>query len=202
MILSKKQMIGIVGTLLTMLGVFLPIFGMDTFDDLTLFSHGKGDGVIILTLSILALILILFRQFIAFLLVTLISSTIIGMVLYKIYHHIHDTKKDAIHALSGNHFAPYFNSIISSAQLKYGWFFLCTGCFIALITVFIQHKKPSAKSKSSNNQTITGRDILETNTSTPPQTSYSETKACPYCAQSIRITAIKCRHCEKMLEEI
>lgn len=47
MIFSKKQIVGIIGTLLTMIGVFLPAFSMNTFDDLTLFNHSKGDGVII-----------------------------------------------------------------------------------------------------------------------------------------------------------
>ena len=64
MIFSKKQIVGIIGTLLTMIGVFLPAFSMNTFDDLTLFNHGKGDGVIILGVCSFALILLLFRKFI------------------------------------------------------------------------------------------------------------------------------------------
>lgn len=199
MIFSKKQIVGIIGTLLTMIGVFLPAFSMNTFDDLTLFNHGKGDGVIILGVCSFALILLLFRKFIAFILVTLVSSTIIGMKLYKFDHLVHDMKRDTIQSLTGNPFEIYGISIINSAQLRYGWMILCVGCCISLGTIFIRNKKQHTAPKPSDTNTP-HQSIVHAAFEMNAQ-PYNETKACPYCAQSIRITAIKCKYCEKMLEE-
>jgi len=49
--MRKRQLVGLAGTILLAVGVFLPLVSMPLIGSLTYFNNGRGDGVIVLILA-------------------------------------------------------------------------------------------------------------------------------------------------------
>lgn len=59
---NKKQLLGLVGSVMLFIGVFTPIVHVPVLGYLTYFHNGKGDGVIIIALAIASLIITLLKK--------------------------------------------------------------------------------------------------------------------------------------------
>ena len=54
--MSTKQYLGLIASILLLIGVFVPIVSVPFVGDMNYFQNGKGDGVFILILAIVSLI--------------------------------------------------------------------------------------------------------------------------------------------------
>jgi hypothetical protein len=61
--MNKRQLLGIVGSVLLFGGVFLPIVKLSVLGDLNYIANGRGDGVIVLGLAIMSLGLVLLKWY-------------------------------------------------------------------------------------------------------------------------------------------
>ena len=57
------QILGLTGTILLFVGVFLPVISVPIMGNINLLNNGRGDGIIVLALAVVALILLLARKY-------------------------------------------------------------------------------------------------------------------------------------------
>lgn len=207
MVFSKQQIIGIIGALLLIIGVFLPVISVPMLGQLSLFNNGRSDGAIILALSILCFIIIFFQQFRAILIISFVILSILGYDLYQFKSTLNKVRQETSAALDGNPFQGLGNAMIDSIQLQYGWAVLFIGCIILIISVIYKENSQQANNSDSQVDQKQSRKVIahdpfqfNTNTNSTVQTNNFELKPCPFCDEMIRITAIKCKHCGSMLE--
>lgn len=220
---TKQQLIGFFGVLLLFIGVFLPILSVPIMGEISLFNNGKSDGMIILGLSVVSTALI-FMDKIKLLWVTSgISTALLTYDFYMLSSKISQTKAELSEKMQGNPFGGFADAMMSSVQLQFGWAVLFLGCIILLATPILANgvfnfkisiKKEDSFSEINDTESpIDGKQpepfIKKTNIKVVSDSFYHNNevqddvamKSCPFCAESIRMTAIKCKHCGSMLDE-
>lgn len=204
---TKQQLIGFLGALLLLIGVFLPVLSVPIVGSISLLNNGKSDGLIVCALAILSFILIFFNQLRLLWLTGGLSFVLISYDLYMFTNKISQTKAEVAEKLQGNPFGGFADAMMSSIQLQFGWVILYLGCIILLLTPILMNRRnmPNNNYVSENlpqesNQPrnrVVG-DLFNYNET--QHTEDIEMKKCPFCTAEIRITAIKCKYCNAMLE--
>ncbi len=203
---TKKQLIGFFGAFLLLIGVFLPVLSAPMIGAISLLNNGKGDGVVICGLAILSFVIIALKRFKLLWLTGGISFLLLSYDLYSITSKISKTKAEVNSQLQGNPFGGLAEAMMSSIQLQYGWVILYLGCVILLITPILINRVSQSASSQFNNppqdpQQTSNRVVGDLFSYKEIQhTDEVEIRACPFCHEQIRITAIKCKHCNSMLE--
>lgn len=59
---TKSQLVGFVGAITLLIGVFLPVVSMPIVGSISLLNNGKSDGAVLLGLAITSMILILLNK--------------------------------------------------------------------------------------------------------------------------------------------
>ncbi|ENX13293.1 hypothetical protein F895_02597 [Acinetobacter sp. CIP 64.2] len=205
---SKQQLIGFFGAFLLLIGVFLPVISAPLIGTVSLINNGKGDGMIICGLAILSFVIIALKRIKLLWLSGGISFLLLSYDLYTIASTISKTKAEVTSKLQGNPFGGLAEAMMSSIQLQYGWVILFIGCIILIITPYLQNNDKSEEVSQLNDQfqppVIDQKnkkvvvDLFDYNEKANMDSV--EMKSCPFCHELIRLTAIKCKHCNSMLE--
>ncbi|MDH0032005.1 MULTISPECIES: zinc ribbon domain-containing protein [unclassified Acinetobacter] len=226
MSLTKQQLMGLIGALLLFIGVFMPVASLPIMGPVTMLVGGNIDGYLILGLSIVSIIVIFMHQFRALLLTGGISLAILLFKLYQFISKFRDAKKEVVSSLEGNPFASMAGTLIDSVQIQFGWAVLVVASVILIFSVFYRDSEgeeylPLAAEPKSNmdQQSLPSHSILnqqpQLNSHVVTRDAFSyyadssslnnendiEYKSCPHCAENIKITAIKCKHCGGMIDE-
>jgi len=61
--MTTRQLLGILGSAILFIGVFMPIVKLPVVGELNYFHNGRGDGVIILALAVTSFIFVLIRWY-------------------------------------------------------------------------------------------------------------------------------------------
>jgi len=204
---TKQQLIGFLGALVLLIGVFLPILSAPILGSISLLNNGKSDGLIVCALTILSFILIFFNQLRLLWLTGGLSFVLISFDLYMVTNKISQTKAEVAEKLQGNPFGGFADAMMSSIQLQFGWVILYLGCIILLLTPILLNKRKiqdqiynSEDDHQALNQTrnrVVG-DLYNYNEIQNAEDI--KMKSCPVCSKDIRMTAIKCKYCNSMLE--
>ena len=136
--LSQKQMLGIAGCLITFVGVFMPIISFPSGRDLNYFGNGRGDGVLLLILSVISFVLVLTKLFKWLWFTGGVSFALICFT-FTIFQQRLSVSKKAIERaeLRGYVFAEERLAVIDGVQLKWGWAVIVigVGCVLACAVI-------------------------------------------------------------------
>ncbi len=61
--MNNRRLLGILGSAILFIGVFMPIVKVPIVGDINYFQNGRGDGVIVLALAVISLALVLLRWY-------------------------------------------------------------------------------------------------------------------------------------------
>ena len=138
--IRTKKLLGIIGSIMLFIGVFLPIIHIPIMGDINYFRNGKGDGVIILIFSAISLFLVLSERFKMLWLTGLASIGVMLFTLYNFSSKISEaqTKMDA--DLSGNPFRGLADTAMQSFQLEWGWAILFVGVGFIFASAILSEK--------------------------------------------------------------
>lgn len=128
---NNKKLIGIIGSIVLLLGVFTPIVSIPIVGNINYFRNGSGDGTIVLIIAVISLVSILLNKN-KFLWFTGIGS--LGVMLFTFINfqiRIADLKSEMQTGLEDNPFKGLAEIAMNSVQLQWGWVVLIIG--VALV---------------------------------------------------------------------
>lgn len=139
--MSKKQMLGLIGSIVLIIGVFTPIVSLPIVGSMNYFNNGQGDGTIVLGLAIVSLIVVLFKKYKALWLTGFAS---LGMLLYTFMNfqgRMAEARSEMQAQLEGNPFAGIGEMALQSVQIQWGWVVLVIGAVLLLVAAGLREKE-------------------------------------------------------------
>ena len=136
--LNLRQLLGFGGALLLFIGVFTPIVSVPMMGNISYFNNGKGDGVILLILSILSIVILLLKKN-SWLWATGCGSVSLLLFTFVNFHlKMSEAKASLDSQLEGNPFRSLADVAMQAVQLQWGWGILLIGSTLILVSAAIK----------------------------------------------------------------
>jgi len=139
--MNKKQLFGIIGSVILFFGVFAPIVSVPVLGNLNYFQNGKGDGLIILILSVLSLILVLAKKYKGLWFTGGLIIAVMAFTFVNLQIKISDMKMQMENDLAGNPFHGFASMLIQSVQIQWGWALLIVGAVLLIVSAAMKDEK-------------------------------------------------------------
>jgi len=134
---SACRILGLIGSGVLFVGVFMPIVSLPVLGKLNYFNNGKGVGVILIIMAVASLILIAVKQH-RLLWVTGLGSLALLVYTYIVLQKfIKEVTESVGQELSGNPFAELVTVAFQSVQLQWGWAIMVVGAVLLLAAAFV-----------------------------------------------------------------
>lgn len=138
--MKNNQILGLVGSLILLFGTFTPLISFPIMGTLNYVNNGRGDGVIIIIISVISLTLVLINKC-KYLLVTSIASIFIMLATFINFQMRISTLKTKMETdLAGNPFRGLADIAINSIQLQWGWGVLIAGVILLIVASVIKEE--------------------------------------------------------------
>lgn len=139
---TSSLLCGILGSLVLMVGVFMPIVKIPIAGSINYFRNGEGDGVIVLILALISLLITLSRHFKWLYLTALPSLCIMAFTFIQFRARMSELIGNMDADLAGNPFRGLADAMVQTVELQWGWGVLLSGVILLLISASLM-KKPS-----------------------------------------------------------
>lgn len=147
--MSTKQKLGLIGSIILFVGVFMPIISLPMIGNVNYFNNGKGDGTIILILAVISFVLVLSKNY-KWLWFTGLGS--LGMLLFTfVTFQLGMSKAKAVieAKLEGNVFRGLTDMSMQSFQIQWGWALLIVGAALVVASASLKEESKTESNKSS-----------------------------------------------------
>lgn len=125
--MNRKHQLGIAGSIILFVGVFLPIISVPIMGNTNYFQNGKGDGTAVAVLAVISFFLVVAKRYTILWLTGLASLVVILTNLVSILSKISDAKQRMGSDLADNPFKDLADIATQSIQLQWGWAVLIVG---------------------------------------------------------------------------
>lgn len=137
---NVKQPLGIMGAALLFFGVFAPIISVPFMGSLNYFQSGKGDGIIILILAVVAFMLVMRKNYKPVLYAGLASLAVLLFTFGNFHYQMSKVKAEMASDLSGNPFRGLADVALQAVQLQWGWGVLLVGAILLVASAIVGEK--------------------------------------------------------------
>jgi hypothetical protein len=137
-IVARKQMLGLIGSLVLFVGVFTPIISLPIVGTMNYFQNGKGDGVIVLALAIVSLILTLTKRYRGLWFTGIGSLAVMIFTFVNFQMRMSELQAQMESQLSGNPFRGLADMAMQSVQIQWGWAVLIVGAGLVIAAAAIK----------------------------------------------------------------
>lgn len=139
--MENKQKLAIAGSMMLIVGVFLPILSMPIVGSIDYFRGGEGDGVIVLGLGIVSLVLAIAKKYKALLLTSALSIAVLVFTLAHFYYKMSELKSEYVKEMEGNPFAGLGQLAMETIKLDWGWVPLISGAVLIGVSAVMKEAK-------------------------------------------------------------
>ena len=129
-----KMVLGIVGSLILILGVFSPLVSHVSLGTVNYFKNGTGDGVIILILAFISLLLSASRKYRGLWFTGLCSAACLCFTFVDFQRSMDKMKSELI----AKHFVGLADRATDAFQMQWGWAVLISGIALILVAAAIE----------------------------------------------------------------
>lgn len=142
--METRQTLGLIGSILLVIGVFMPIVSLPIIGSINYFQNGHGDGVIVLILGVISLILTLTKKYGALWFTGLGSLAVMAFTFINFQMRMSQAREEMQRALGNNPFRGLADAALQTIQIQWGWAVLVLGAALVIAAAIV-------KSRSSRN---------------------------------------------------
>ncbi len=135
---GRKQILGLVGSVILFIGVFTPIVSVPIVGNLNYFQNGRGDRVIVLVLALISLVLVLIKWYRWLWLTGPLS---LGVMLYTFINfqvRMAEATAKMEQELANNPFRGIADIAMQSVQIQWGWAVLVVGAALLIAAAAVR----------------------------------------------------------------
>jgi Ca2+/Na+ antiporter len=132
--MTNRQLLGILGSAILFIGVFMPIVKLPVVGEMNYFHNGRGDGVIVLALAVTSFVLVLIRWYRQIWITSLGSAAVLAFTFFNFQSKMSQATRQMETELKDNPFRGLADLGVQSVQLQWGWAVLVIG-IVLLIAV-------------------------------------------------------------------
>jgi len=134
--MSRKLVLGLVGSAVLFVGVFAPIVSVPLMGSANYFQNGKGDGAIIMGLAVVSALLIAAGKYAFLWLAGLASLGVTAFTFVHFQQMLAQSRAEMQLELADNPFAGLGESMLDSVQLQWGWAILVIGALLVIASAW------------------------------------------------------------------
>jgi len=138
--MSTKKLLGVIGSIVLFIGVFMPIVSVPIMGNMNYFQNGEGDGTIVLALAVISLVLVLAEKFKGLWFTGLGSLGIMLFTFINFQSKMSQAKADMESELAGNPFRGLADVVMQSVQLQWGWAVLIVGAALVIASAAMKEE--------------------------------------------------------------
>lgn len=139
--MQLKRILGLSGSALLFLGVFMPIVSIPLLANINYFQNGKGDGILIIFLAIISFVLVLMEKYINLLITGFISLAVMTYTFITFQNRLAQASSQMQKQLENNPFKDLANVALKSVQLQWGCAVLIIGVVLLISAAVIKSEK-------------------------------------------------------------
>jgi hypothetical protein len=145
--MEKEEIFGYAGSAVLFLGIFAPFISVPVIGSMNYFQNGRGDGVFILILAVIAAILTATKRFWALFPTGSACFAVLTYTFLNIQAKLSEARSQVDHGLEGNPFRAIAELSVNLVQFQWGFAVLILGVFFLMAAAAIddshKHKKGS-----------------------------------------------------------
>ncbi len=130
--ITARQLVGIIGSIILIIGVFTPIVSVPIMGNMNYFQNGEGDGTIILILAVISFILVLIKKYKGLWFTGLGSIGVLLFTFIDFQSRMSQIIANMESELADNPFRGLADIAIQSVQLQWGWALLIVGAALVI----------------------------------------------------------------------
>ena len=132
--MTKRQLLGVLGSAILFIGVFMPIVKLPVVGEMNYFHNGRGDGVIILALAVTSFVFVLIQWYRQLWITSLSSAAVLAFTFFNFQSTMSQATRQMEAELKDNPFRGLADLAVQSVQLQWGWAVLVIGiaCLIVV----------------------------------------------------------------------
>lgn len=142
--MNRNQVLGYVGAGLMAVGVFMPVLSLPIVGSVNYFDNGKGYGVGLLVIALLAVAVVSLRKFKLMWILGLSSMAFLVYTLIRVLNEIENVKSQMIQELDGNPFAGLAEGLLDTIQVQWGWAVLFLSSVLMLLSAGLPAPDPQS----------------------------------------------------------
>lgn len=136
--MSTKRVIGLIGSILLIIGAFSPVVKIPIIGTLNYVNNGHGDGVIILALGIVSIVLVLFEKYNPLVFTGIGSFGVMTFTYFNIQNLLKDSQAQLHRDLMGNPFKGLAEGVLNAVQIEWGFALVLVGALLLTIVPIIK----------------------------------------------------------------
>jgi hypothetical protein len=144
-LVSRKQILGLAGSVVLFVGVFAPIVSLPIVGSVNYFQNGRGDGVIVLILAVISLVLVLLKRYRWLWITGLLSLGMLVFTFINFRMRMSQMTADMETKLANNPFKGIASTAMQSVQIQWGWALLIVGAGLLIAAAAV--KEPNSSSR-------------------------------------------------------
>lgn len=131
------KVLGLVGSVLLLIGAFLPLLSLPLVGDINYVHDGRGDGIIIVLLAVISGVLTLKERCEVLALTSGVAGAVILFTFVNLQYKLSDSRREMMQGLADNPLRGVGEAMLGSVHLEWGWAVLVLGVLALATSAYV-----------------------------------------------------------------
>lgn len=153
--MSARQVIGLIGSIILIIGVFAPVVSVPIVGGINYFRNGEGDGTFILILGLISMVLVLAKKYNWLWFTSICSIAILSFSYFFFNYRMEQASAELKVDLGNNPFAGIADAALQTVQIEWGMPLLLVGAFFLIGSAVMKDESKNIVVSYDNKNTDT-----------------------------------------------